>query len=363
MGDCPKTSASSRKRSFTQLCFVQDDRFMKKILLIRTDRIGDVVLTTPSIKIVRDHFPQSHIAFMTGPQTRDIVDGNPYLNEIIVYDKKRAHKNIIQNILFSLKLKRKKFDTAIIFNPSNRIHWITYLANIPMRIGYSRKLKFLLTHFLPDKKHEGLKSEALYNEDLLTFLGISSALSRKLYFPIKKESQTKIQDLLKKHNLHESHFVVMTVSASDRSRIWPSQNFAHLIQLLYEKLNLKTVLIGHLKKSQEVCALSKIAAPNFSETLSLAELGILFQKALLHISSDTGPMHIASAVGTPVITIFGRTLPGLGPKRWSVLQGKNTLLHKNIGCNPCLAYLCQLDFDCFKATKVEEVFNAVRQYI
>ncbi|MBI3018923.1 MAG: hypothetical protein HYY61_03435, partial [Deltaproteobacteria bacterium] len=69
---------------------------MKKILLIRTDRIGDVVLTTPVIKTVRDHFPKSHIAFLTGPQTQDIVHGNPFLDEVIVYDKYKRHQSILK---------------------------------------------------------------------------------------------------------------------------------------------------------------------------------------------------------------------------------------------------------------------------
>lgn len=334
---------------------------MKKILLIRTDKIGDVVLTTPVVQIIRKRFPHAHIAFMTGIYTQELIQGNPYLNEVIVYDKHKKHKNYLQTFKFALRLKNKNFDAAIVFNPSHRNHWICWLAHIPKRIGYNKKHGFLLTHAYPDKKGEGLKSESFYNEDLLTELNIAPAYSKELYAAVTPRAENKIDELIKKNGIHFP-FVAINVSAGCASRKWPLKNFSLLSHLIYKKLHLDVTLIGNFKECQEVQKYAKIPLWILAETLSLSELTSFLKKAFLHISSDTGPMHIASAIGTPVITIFGRSLPGLGPKRWMALKGNNTFFHKDIGCNPCLAHACQLDFDCLKATKVEEVFYVVKQY-
>ena len=116
-----------------------------RILLTRTDRIGDVVLSTPAIKAVRDRYPEAYIAFMVRPYARDIVEGNPYLNEVIVYDKYGKHKSVFKTIKFALGLRKKKFDLAIMLHPTNRVHLIAYLAGIPERVGFDRKMPFLLT--------------------------------------------------------------------------------------------------------------------------------------------------------------------------------------------------------------------------
>ena len=332
---------------------------MKKILLIRTDRIGDIVLTTPMIKIVRDHFPKSHIAFLTGPQTQELVKGNPFLNEVIIYDKRKTHRSILKTILFAHELKRKHFDIAIVFNPSKRTHWITFLAGIPQRIGYHRKSGWLLTHALEDKKGEGLKSESFYNEDLLFFLNIQPLHSQALHFPSTQESDLKIDRLLKAHQI-DGKFVVMNVSAGCPSKKWPPQNFAKLSQLLTQKLNLKIILIGQQKECETVQTMAHIPLIILAESLSFNELGSLFKRSFLHISNDTGPQHIAAAVGTPILTIFGRNLPGLSPQRWAPLGENHLYFHKDIGCNPCLAHECQLDFDCLKTIKPEEIFHAIQ---
>ena len=127
----------------------------KRILIVRTDRLGDVILSTPVITNLRQAFPEAHLAFMCRPYTREAVEGNPYLDEVIVYDKYHRHKSIIKTILFANSLAKKNFDWAIILHPTNRAHIITFFAGIPMRIGWNRKMGFLLTRRLPHNKQEG----------------------------------------------------------------------------------------------------------------------------------------------------------------------------------------------------------------
>ena len=143
-----------------------------KILLIRTDRIGDVVLTTPAIRAVRHHFPKSFIAMMIQPYTAGIVKNNPHLNEIIIYDKRGKHKSYLKSFLFSKELRRKGFDLAFIFHPTNRVNIITFLAGIPERIGYNRKCGFLLNEKIVDEKFKGEKHEIDYNLEVISRRGV-----------------------------------------------------------------------------------------------------------------------------------------------------------------------------------------------
>ena len=332
---------------------------MKKVLLIRTDRIGDVVLTTPIIKILRHHLPQAKISFMVSSKTQDVVSDHPYLDEIIIYDEHKKHRGLRGILKFSQYLRNKKFDCAIIFNPRRKTHWISALAGIPIRIGYNRKHGFLLTHRFKDRKEEEKKSEAFYNEDLLAALNIKSSHSTELYFPLRPAARQKIDALLASKTI-QTPYVVINVSSGCPSKTWPDNNFLNLCHLIYHRLHLHIALIGRQAICDRIKQQAQVPLVSFSETLTLLELGCLFKKAVLHITNDTGPMHIASALGLPVVSIFGRTRLGLGPVRWAPLKGENIVLQKNIGCNPCLAHHCQLDFDCLKATKVEEVFNAIK---
>ena len=165
-----------------------NDKQYRRILISRTDRIGDVLLSTPVIKALREKFPQAYISMMVAPLARDIVEGNPYLDEVIIYDKDGKHKSWLRSLKFAGRLKKKKFDLAVILHPSNRVHLLTFLAGIPVRLGYNRKLGFLLNLGKKHEKQHGAKHEAEYNLDLLICLGITGN-PRDLFIPIKDESE------------------------------------------------------------------------------------------------------------------------------------------------------------------------------
>ena len=145
----------------------------KRILIIRLDRLGDVILSTPVLDALRRKFPHAFIAMMVRPACREVLEGNPHLNEVIVYEKEGAHRTIRGTIRFARALRRDAFDAALVLHPSNRSHWIPWLAGIPSRIGYDRKSAWLLTHRLPHRKQEGEQHEARYALDMLQVFGVT----------------------------------------------------------------------------------------------------------------------------------------------------------------------------------------------
>ena len=144
----------------------------ERILITRTDRLGDLVLSTPVFQALREKFPQSYLACLTFLENRAVVEGNPFLNEVLLYDKKGGEKTWIGNYFFARRLAKKRFDVVLHLHPTNRMHWVSWMAGIPIRIGYQKKSAWTLTHSVPDRKGEGQIHESEYNFDLLKFLAV-----------------------------------------------------------------------------------------------------------------------------------------------------------------------------------------------
>ena len=126
-----------------------------RILVTRTDRIGDLVLTTPVFKALREKFPKAWIAALVFLEHREVVEGNPYLDEVVLYDKGGCEKSVWGQFCFAEKLRCKGFDLVIHCHGTNRMHLAGWLAGIPVRIGYARRASWALTQVHPYNKKEG----------------------------------------------------------------------------------------------------------------------------------------------------------------------------------------------------------------
>ncbi|MBD3264806.1 MAG: hypothetical protein GF375_06865 [Candidatus Omnitrophica bacterium] len=336
----------------------------QKILLVRTDRLGDVVLSTPAIKIIKDNFPSASISFLCQPSTREVLEGNPYLDEVIICDKYGKHRNIPGLCRLIWSIRRKKFDWAIILHPTNRVHIIAFLAGIPLRIGWDKKSAFLLTRKLPHLKHKGIKHESEYNLDILKELGLTIT-SPCFYFPNKESATQKVNLLLQKQKALSKKLVAVHPSASCASKRWPQIKFIRLIRLI--KNDFPDVIIALLTSEKESQFADKIAEEkeilDLRGKLSIPEIGALLKKSILFISNDSGPVHISAALDTPVISIFGRNDPGISPRRWKPLGRDCFYLKEETGCQPCLAHNCTKNFLCLQTLTAERVYSLAKKII
>lgn len=336
----------------------------KKILLSRTDRLGDLILTTPAIKAVRSAYPDAHIAMIVRPYAEEVLRDNPYIDEIIMYDKYGRHKSAWAAFWFAISLRKRGFDRAVIFHPTNRMHIAAYIANIPRRIGYDNKMGFLLTDRIRNIKHLGQKHERDYALDMLKALGIDSE-EKKLFMPVDDNDISMAEKFLSDNGIKKNDkFIVIHPGASCASKVWPSERFAKLADTLIERHNVKVVIVGGSEERDAFCAgtvcrFMKNEAVSLAGKLNIRTLAALIKRSTLFISNDSGPVHAAVAVGTPVIDIFGRALPGLSPLRWGPLGLKDIVIHKDAGCKDrCLAHNCKKSFACLRAISVDDVYNA-----
>lgn len=338
----------------------------KKILVMRLDRIGDVLLSTPVIKALRGAYPESEISFMASPYAIDIVKGNPYLNEVIVYDKMGAEKGGLGNFKFVASLRKKKYDLAIILHPTNRSHLVAFFSGIPERIGYNKKMGMLLTKKIPHTKQYGLKHEMDYALGILAYIGVKSP-ERALYMPITEKSEAKVKKIYAEHGLGDRDtIVVINPTSSCPSKMWPVPKFVEVAHVLAKKHNAKLVIISDAKDKETADNLSRSVNAkhlNLAGMTTVSDLASVLRRAKVFISNDSGPVHIASAVGTPVIAIFGRNDRGLSPERWGPLGKRDIILHKDAGCEVCLAHNCRIGFRCLNSVTVEEVVDEANKIL
>ncbi|MGD2279147.1 MAG: lipopolysaccharide heptosyltransferase II [Candidatus Omnitrophota bacterium] len=338
----------------------------KKILIARTDRLGDVVLSTPVIRFMRKQFPDAYIAFMVRPESRDVVENNPDLNEVIIYDKYGSQRSFLGTVKFALSLRKKKFDLAIALHPTNRAHILLFLAGIPVRIGYDRKMGFLLTKKTLHFKHKGDKHEVDYNFDLLKHSGFDIENADRRPYMITTDNDKRLVDSVQKSFNIGGNIIAVHAGASCPSKRWPPERFAQVADELSEKYRSDIVLVGGSETeeySKKVASAMTHKVIDLTGMLLVGELAELLSRSRIFISNDSGPVHVSAAVATPVVVIFGRKDPGLSPKRWGPLGDRDIVLHKDVGCRKCLAHICDKNFKCLEAVSAREVIEAASEIL
>jgi heptosyltransferase-2 len=324
--------------------------------------MGDVILSTSVIETLRKTYPSAFIAMMVKPSWRELLDGNPYLNEIITYDKDGVHHGIFGTMKFSWRLRKYDFDMVLVLNPRARSHWCVWLAGIPVRIGFDSESGWLLTHRVPFRKHEGKKHEIEYMMELLKFLNIEDQ-NHHPFVAVSREAAQHVDQICKDLKVDGSKpAVAIHPSSSCLSRRWMPERFAELADRLIDHYGVKVFLIsGASEKSfaDSVEKTMKHPSLNVAGKLSLKETAGLLKRCIMLISNDSGPTHLAAAVGTPVVAIFGASQSGLSSTRWKPFGSDHVVLQKDVGCKICLAHDCEIQFRCLTELSVDEVYQAV----
>ncbi|MDD4878944.1 MAG: glycosyltransferase family 9 protein [Candidatus Omnitrophica bacterium] len=290
----------------------------RRILLVRTDRIGELLLTTPAFASMRASFPEAKITLAVKASSSPVVEGNPCIDSIIKLDPGCELDSLAKRLRFIRFLRRSGFDMAVIFNPSKFFNVAAFLAGIPARVGYDRKLGFLLTRVIKDEKYLCEKHEVEYNLDLAKAAG-AGTLSKRLCFPLAGSDERAAEEILSQNGLAGGGFVAVHPGTSNPEKLWPAGNFARVCDKMIDAYGVKAVLVGgedERNAAAEVKAKMRNTAVDLTGRLALKEFGAFLKRSALLLSCDSGPVHIASAVGSPVAALFGESRPGGSSKRW-----------------------------------------------
>lgn len=304
---------------------------IKNILVVRTDRIGDVILTTPAIRALKERYPQSRLTVLVAPLTYDLLHGLPWIDEILVDDRAGLNKGVMGFCHLIHTMRFKKFDAAIVFHTKRRTNLACFLAGIPYRLGYkNNKYGFLLNHPISDQRHTGKKHERDYCLDLVRELEVKTA---NIYPEVSVHEQAErwIGDYLKGKGIETHHqLYIIHPAASDPAKQWPLEHFAELIDEIAKKNSDARFMIVGSKDNQSTARSiqnkTNAEVRDTSGLLTIRQLVSLIGHSHMLISNDSGPVHIAAAQDVPVISIFTRNQPGINPQRWQPLGEKSRVV-------------------------------------
>jgi len=292
------------------------------IVIIRTDRIGDVILTTPAIGALRRHWPRSRLTVLVSPLTADLVKGNPDIDFVMVDDRRDRHHGIHGFWKLVHEIRKQHFDLAIIYHTKKRTNALAFLAGIPVRIGYhNNKWGFLLTHKIWDDRPLGLKHESEYCLEVLNALGIH-AVAGPIFIPRQQQAQLWVAELLDQHNWTDRKIIAVHPGASCPTKMWPTIKFIEVMKVLKQKYACCFAVIGSTASAYAAQPIMEAMAADVLDLTgktTVAQCVSLLGYCRLLISNDSGPVHMAAAVGTPVVSIFTRNQPGINPRRWRPL--------------------------------------------
>ncbi|MBI2095485.1 MAG: glycosyltransferase family 9 protein [Candidatus Omnitrophica bacterium] len=342
-----------------------------RILAVRLDRIGDVLLSLPALAILRRRFPDAWISVMVRPSTREILEGHPLIDEVIPYDYSPEGRDRfpLGYLRFLRGIAKRRFDIACVLRPGVRSHLAPFLAGIPRRVGFRRcGWRFFLTQTVSDRRHEGLRHESEYTADVVRQFGGEEGPADLPPYPVFSESDQSISGLLSEERPGQGHerLIAFHAGASCPSKRWPKESFAWLGKAVLAGLPHRLVLIGggrERETSEFLKAEWGARALDLTGRLNLRESAALLKRCEVLVSNDSGPVHLAAAVGTRTLTIFGRNQDGLSRRRWRALGAGHETIQKDVGCVVCLAHRCSIGFECLKAISVEEVFERLKQMV
>lgn len=300
---------------------------LERILVIRTDRIGDLLLTTPAIHAIRRAFPRARITALVGPHGREVIEDNPDVNDWIVFPAQEVFRSLIQQFEWIRWMRRQRFQVAVVFHPHKWFHIATWLAKIPRRVGYRRKLAFLLTETIPDTKAKRDRHEVEYNLELARLLG-ASVDQPKLVFPIPDPIRRSIERRFLEYRLTRHRPVVLHPASSDPRKVWDLGKMAQIADWLMTQGE-PVLLVGGEEEREFIGALKarmRRQPIDLSGRMSLKELGALLERSRLLVSTDSGPVHIAAAVGSPCVVVAERREPGATLRRWGPWGAGHTVI-------------------------------------
>jgi len=336
----------------------------KNILIVRTDRIGDVVLSIPMAELVKKKYPNCRITYFIRNYTSDLLDGNPYIDEVIVADESDGEILFGENMG---KIKSKHFDTCIVVNPTLRISLMMFLAGIKNRIGTGyRWYSVLFNQKVYEHRKYGDKHELEYNINLLAKFGIANGIPDdeiNFYLKVDDDSSTKVDSLLKDNGIKFGNKIIIVHPGSGGSSVdLPKEKLIEFTGLL-ATIDKVSIIITGSKSESELCKEFEInkSVINLSGKLDISSLIALIGKSNIFISNSTGPMHIAAALGVYVIGFFPKIL-ACSQKRWGPYTEKKSIFVPTIDCSNCTREQCE-KLNCMNSIDIGRVFDETKHVL
>ncbi len=331
-----------------------------RILVIKISALGDVILSIPSIRAIRAKYPKATIKVLVGLESRDVLKNLPYIDEIIVCDFKNRDRFLKGLMRIANILRDEDFNITVDFQNNKKSHLLGFLSFAPERYGYDNgKFSFLINRKVKDS---GLPLRPIEHQmKVLRLMGIFGEIDRELKLTPSREERLWAEKFLKSNWVNPAGPIIsLNLESSSRwiTKRWPIEYFIELSERLAKEFFVRVIVTGQNpsdernKKFQKSAKCKPIVS--IGKT-TLGQLMALIETSSLLVTSDSAPMHIASACGTPFIALFGPT----DPQRHLPPAKNYKVIKKDMKCSPCYKATCRKGYKCMKAIKPDEVYEAI----
>ena len=355
---------------------------MQRILVVKLADIGDVLTATPALRALKRTFPHARITALVPPHCKDVLDGSPLVDDLILFDKRAFDSTggalrpgaLRQLAGLGLRLRQGRFDALLLLHHlttrggAQKYAALATAVGAPVRAGLENGRGWFLTHRAEDQGF-GAFHEVEYCNQVVELLGVEPDYG-PLAFPLAEDDVARGQALLDGFPSKPRIALHPGSGTYSLARRWPVERFAALAKGLVERLGATAIVVGGADERPLGNAVTQAAgdsALDLTGRTSLRELGAVLHSCDLLVSNDGGVMHLATAVGTPVVALFGPSNHrAWGP--WSP-DAKSTILRSDLPCSPCFYTGHSLgtpegcpERTCLHLITTEHVLNVVQRH-
>lgn len=336
---------------------------IRRILIIQTAFIGDVVLAEPLARAAKLGFTEAEVHFLTTPSTANLLENNPFIDRILRYDKRYQQKGLRRFLEWSKRLRSMKYDLALIPHRSFRSAFLAWGAQIPIRVGFRRSAGWrFFTHKI---NYQSSKHEIERNLALLKPFNLTLDEKTPKIFPNSNDIEL-VDSFLSENELNGCPLVALAPGSHWISKRWPEEHFVVLAEKLLKE-DYKIILIGGQEDELLCKGISQkvgVYCYSAASILNLRQSVELLRRCQLLISNDSAPTHLGVAARIRIVTIFGSTAPVFG---FYPFGNTNGLIEAELPCRPCSDHgrrKCPIGtLECLVSISPHQVYHEILRYI
>lgn len=335
----------------------------KEIIVRMPNWLGDLVMATPVLADIRAHFKGARITAMCQANVAPLLEQDPNIDEIYAFHKPSGwlHRQPRRDIIKALRAGH--YDFGVLLTNSFSSAWWFWRGRVKHRVGFATNLRsFLLTDAIPFPNTRDCQHLVMTYKSLLEGYGIPlSDTAPRLY--LKEQEIQDARELLRPYGITREHILVGVNpgAAYGSAKCWLPSRFRQVTMRLLEDPAVRVVYFGDrnsVSLVKDIASTLDDRVVNLAGKTDIRQLMALIQLCSVMLTNDSGPMHIAASLGTPLVALFGSTSDvTTGPYR------TGTVIHKHVSCSPCHRRVCPIDFKCMTHIEVEEVYQQLKRKI
>jgi len=339
---------------------------ISNVLVVKLDRIGDMVMTTPIFRALKKGWPNAQISVLVNPVNKSAINNNPFIDSIYVYDKEKKHKSLNSKIHFFRSIREKEFDLVIdpYLDYELKTSFITRFVGSKFRLGFEfagREIFYNIRYparafpVLTEKKHI-----VDYYFDLISSLGIKADRKQPEIFLTSGEKENASQRLKSKGLKPEDKVIGIHPGAHYESQRWPVKRFAAVSDYLKTRYNVNVILCTGPEENHLLSEFINYTdeSPIVFENMDQRQFMSVLSYCKLFLCNNSGPLHIATALNIPTVSTMGPTIPFL----WWPYGKDHIVLRKDVDCSPCKHGICKTH-ECMELITTEDFIEAVERQI